>query len=84
MRMQVPSLALHSGLGIWPCHELWCRLQTWLGSPVAVAVVYRLAAVAPIQPLTWELPYAVGVALKEKKKRIYIGMAYLSQLMSQY
>ena len=28
----------------------------------------RLAAVAPIQPLAWELPYAVGVALKIQKK----------------
>ena len=35
---------------------------------------YRLAAVAPFQPLAWELPYATGMALerpkkKEKKKR---------------
>ena len=29
----------------------------------------RLAAVAPIQPLAWEPPYAVGVALKKKKKK---------------
>ena len=27
----------------------------------------RSAAAAPIKPLAWELPYAVGVALKEKK-----------------
>ena len=39
-----------------------------LGSQVAVAVV-RLAAVAPIQTLAWELPYAAGVALKAKKKK---------------
>ena len=25
-----------SGLRIWCCHELWCRLQTWLRSVVAV------------------------------------------------
>ena len=30
---------------------------------------YRPAAIAPIQPLTWELPYAAGVALKTKKKK---------------
>ena len=31
----------------------------------------RPAAVAPIRPLAWELPYASGVALKKKKgKRI--------------
>ena len=28
----------------------------------------RLAAVAQILPLAWELPYAVGAALKKKKK----------------
>ena len=27
-----------SGLRIWRCHELWCRLQKLLGSGVAVAV----------------------------------------------
>ena len=39
MRMWVPSLASFSGLSIWHCHELWCRLQMRLGSCVAVAVV---------------------------------------------
>ena len=29
----------------------------------------RPAAVAPIRPLPWELPYAVGVALKGKKQK---------------
>ena len=29
----------------------------------------RLTAAAPTQPLAWELPYAVGVALKKKKKK---------------
>ena len=52
MSMQVGSLALFSGLGILRCHELWCRP----------------AAVAPIQPLAWQPPYATGVALKKRKK----------------
>ena len=38
MRTQVPSLASLSRLSIRHCHELWCRSQTQLGSPVAVAV----------------------------------------------
>ena len=38
MRMQVPFLALLSGLTIRHCHELWCGSQTWLRSLVAVAV----------------------------------------------
>ena len=29
----------------------------------------RLAAVALIRPLDWELPYATGVALKKAKKK---------------
>ena len=39
VRTQVQSLASFSGLRIWRCHELWCRLQTQLRSGVAVAVV---------------------------------------------
>ena len=39
MRMQVRSLAPLSGLMTWRCHELWCRLQMWLKSGVAVAMV---------------------------------------------
>ena len=31
--------------------------------------VARLAAMAPIQPLAWELPYAEGVALKGQKEK---------------
>ena len=29
---------------------------------------HRPAATPPIQPILWEPPYAVGVALKDKKK----------------
>ena len=39
MRLQVQSLALLTGLRIQHCHDLWCRLQMWLGSSVAVALV---------------------------------------------
>ena len=35
MSLQVRSLALLNGLRIWRCHELWCRLQMWLGSCIA-------------------------------------------------
>ena len=38
MRTQVQSLALHSGLRIQHCRELWCRSQVQLGSGVAVTV----------------------------------------------
>ena len=39
MSLWVRSLALLSGLRIRCCHGLWYRLQTWLGTCVAVAVV---------------------------------------------
>ena len=38
MRTLVRSLVSLSGLRMWHCHELWCRLQLWLGFRVAVAV----------------------------------------------
>ena len=31
---------------------------------------HRLAATAPVGPLAWELPYAMGVALKRQKKNM--------------
>ena len=37
------------------CHELWYRSQMWLGSLVAVAVVYAGSS-APIRTLAWEPP----------------------------
>ena len=67
MRIRVRSLASLSRLRIRHCRELWCRSQTWLGSGVAVAVGRPVAA-APIRPLAWEPPYAVGEALTRQKK----------------
>ena len=40
------------------------------GSDLALLWLWcRPAGAAPIQPLAWELPCAVGVALKKEKKR---------------
>ena len=47
--------------------ELWCRLQTQLGSCIAVALG-RAVAAALIRPLAWESPYALGAALEKTKK----------------
>ena len=63
-RMWVQPLALLSGLRIRCCHKLWHRLQQQLGS--GIAMVWA-GAVALIQPLAQELPYAEGVALEIKK-----------------
>ena len=62
----IPGLA--SGLSIWHCHELWYRSQMWLGSGL-LWLWGRPAAVALIQPLAWEPPYATPAALKSGKKK---------------
>ena len=75
MRTQVRSLALLRGPGIQNCRELWCRSHTYelCGSdPELLWLWYRPTAVAPIQPLAWEPPYATGVALKFKRIKINI------------
>ena len=44
--------------------------QSVVSKPAAEALLWlwcRLASVASIGPLAWELPYAMGMALKRKK-----------------
>ena len=65
MRMRVQSLTSLSGLRIWCCHELWCRLQMQIGSHVAVAG----SCSSDSTPRAWALPYATPAALKKKGKK---------------
>ena len=69
MRTQVQFLASLSGLRIWRCCGLWCRLQMRLRLYVAVAVV-QASCCSSSWPLAWEPPHDVGVALKTHRKRI--------------
>ena len=64
MRLWVRFLASLSMLRIWHCRELWCRSRCL--DPELLWC--RPAAIALIGPLAWEPPYAVGVALKSKKR----------------
>ena len=66
MRMWLQSLALLSGLRIQCCCELHCRLQTWLKSVVAVAVVQASSCSSASTP---SLGYATVAAIKKKKER---------------
>ena len=59
-------LGLSQWVGIRCCHELWCRCGL---DPKLLWLWRRVAAAALIQLLAWELPYAVGVALKSKKQK---------------
>ena len=60
-------LASVSGLRIWRCHKLWRSSQIVL---VSLWLWHQPAAAGPTQPLAWELPYAKGEALKNKKKTL--------------
>ena len=46
-----------------------CGVGCRRGSNLALPWLWwRPAAIAPISPLAWEPPYAMGVALKRRKK----------------
>ena len=64
MRLHVQSLALLSGLRIQHCVS--CTVSRLRGSD-PVWLWLWLAVVAPIRPLAWEPPYAVGMTLKRQK-----------------
>ena len=67
MRMQVPSLALLTGLRIWHCMR--CSIGYRCGLDLALLWLWcRPVALAPIRPLAWALPYAVGAALKRQNE----------------
>ena len=58
-----PGIAMSCGIG---CRHGLDPALLWLW------LWYRLAAIAPIQPRAWDLPYPTGVALKSapsKKKK---------------
>ena len=44
-------------------------LAQWVKDPALLWLWCRLAAAAPIRPPAWEPPYAVGAALRGKKKK---------------
>ena len=55
----------HEDVGLTP------GLAQWIGDLVLLWLWHRPAAAAPIPPVTWELLYAIGAALKIKKKKLY-------------
>ena len=50
-------------------------LAQWVKDPALLWLWHRLVATAPIRPLAWEPPYAMGAALekaKRQKKNVYL------------
>ena len=59
--------SIHEDKGLIP------SLAQRVKDPALYELWYRPAAVAPTQRIAWELPYAVGVALKSaKKKKVFL------------
>ena len=68
MRLWVWFLAFLSGLRIRCCHELWCRLQTWLGSGIAVAVAVAGGYSSDLTP-SLGISICQGWGPKQKKRK---------------
>ena len=66
-RMWIQSLVLLSGLRIWHCSELWCRLQMWHRSGIAMAVGVA-SSCSSDSTSSLGTSYAAGMALKRKTK----------------
>ena len=67
-RLQIRSLALLSGLRIWPRHELWCMSKTQLGSGIAVAVAWACGCSSYLIP-SLGTSICHGRSSKKKKKK---------------
>ena len=66
MRMWVRSLASLTGLGIYHCSDLWCRLQMRLRSGVAVTVVKASSCSSDSTP---SLGNSICCGKKKQKKK---------------
>ena len=71
MRLQVQSLASLIRLGILRCRGLWCGLQMWFGSRVAVVVVQASGYSPDSTPsLGTSICHKCGPKKTKKKKRL--------------
>ena len=78
--------SIHEDVGSIPAHSLGqgsgvaksCGVHHRRSSDLALVWLWcRPAAVAPIQPLAWELPYPAPAALKKEKKKKRMVITFL-------
>ena len=77
--MQVQSLASLSGLRIWHCCELWCRLPMCLRSGIAVAVAVASSCSSNLTP-SLGISKCHGSGPEKKKKR---GRSFICRLKNR-
>ena len=68
IRLPVRSLASLSGLRIQRCMSCGVGRRRH-SDPALLWLWHGLTAVAPMRPLAWEPPYAMGAALKKDKRQ---------------
>ena len=67
----------HEDAGLIPCLTQWVKqssiaMSCGIGRRCSLDLALLwLAAIAQIRSLAWELPYAVGAALKKRKKKVF-------------
>uniref|UniRef100_A0A8D1K8H2 Uncharacterized protein n=1 Tax=Sus scrofa TaxID=9823 RepID=A0A8D1K8H2_PIG len=84
MRLRVHSLDLLNGLMTRHCHELWCGLQTWLRSRIALALAWASGYSSDSTP-SWEPPYAAEQPKKwQKDKKKKKKMAILPKAIDRF
>ena len=70
----VNPTSIHRDSGMIPEPAQWVAVSYGVDrrqglDPTLLWLWHRLAAAAPIRPLAWEFPYAMGVGPKRQKKK---------------
>ena len=82
IRRRVQSLASFSGLRIWLCHELWCRLQTRLGILHCCDCGLGRQVLPGNIHMLWVQPSKTKERKKKKKRQVKVNLFMNSRPLS--